>query len=156
MCPKNGVLARQFLALNNIQAEFISVAASCHSVEDTARVLGVEPGQVVKNICLVDSEERLYVTILRGDTRLDKDRLKILLGLPKLSMATKEQVLKLTGYPTGGVPPFGYVAKFILDEKVKETQFVYTGAEDDFALLKISVKALLDANGARIASIVQG
>lgn len=144
---------RQFVSLNNISAEFVSVDGSCHSVEDTARVLGVEPKQVVKNICLVDEQENLYVAILRGDTRLDKEKLKLLFNLSKLSMATREQVLKLTSYPAGGVPPFGYVAKFILDEKVKDMEFVYTGAGDDLALLKISVPELLRVNDALITSI---
>lgn len=145
---------KQFISQNNIQAEFVPVDGSCHSVEDTARVLGVEPRQVVKNICLVDETENLYIAILRGDTRLDKEKLKQLFKLSKLSMATKEQVLKLTGYPVGGVPPFGYVARFILDEKVKDMDFVYTGAGDDLALLKISVESLLIANNAAVASIV--
>lgn len=145
---------RQFVSLNIIPAEFVTVDGSCHTVEDTARVLGVEPKQVVKNICLVDERENLYVAILRGDTRLDKEKLKSTIGVSKLPMATKEQVLRLTSYPAGGVPSFGYVATFILDEKVKEMAFVYTGAGDDLALLKISVEALLAANKAVVASIV--
>ncbi len=144
---------RQFISLNNTPAEFVTVDGSCHTVEDTARVLGVEPKQVVKNICLVDERENLYIAILRGDTRLDKEKLKLIVGISKLSMATKEQVLKLTSYPVGGVPSFGYVATFILDEKVKEMNFVYTGAGDDLALLKISVEALLAVNDAKVASI---
>jgi Cys-tRNA(Pro) deacylase len=146
---------RRFVLSNNILAEFVPVDGSCHSVEDTARILGVEPKQVVKNICLVDERENLYVAILRGDTRLDKEKLKSLFNLSKLSMATKEQVLKLTGYPAGGVPPFGYVAAFVLDEKVKDMEFVYTGAGDDLALLKIFVQELLRVNSATVASVAR-
>ena len=64
-----------------------------------------------------------------------------------------EEVLLNTGYICGGVPSFGYKARFLVDEKVLEKEVVYTGGGSENSLIKISVKELIRANNAKVAKI---
>jgi Cys-tRNA(Pro)/Cys-tRNA(Cys) deacylase len=97
----------------------------------------------------------LIVAILKGEDRIDKTKLQQESGIEDLKMATSEQVLEKTGYPAGGVPSFGFPAKFLIDKKVLEKEFVYTGGGSEFSLVKVTPPILRAANAGRMADIRQ-
>jgi len=51
-----------------------------------------------------------------------------------------ESVLRITGYPAGGVPPFGHVTAvpILLDRAVVAWDMVFGGGGDDHTLLRIA------------------
>ena len=51
-----------------------------------------------------------------------------------------ESVLRITGYPTGGVPPFGHVTRVpvLLDVAVQRWETIYGGGGDDRTLLRVA------------------
>ncbi len=52
--------------------------------------------------------------------------------------------MRITGYPVGGVPPFGYPGRVtaLLDEAIRKWDVVYAGGGDDRTLLRIAVDEL--------------
>lgn len=60
--------------------------------------------------------------------------------------ATENEILEKTGYPCGGVPSFGYKATFIIDPKVMEKEFVYTGGGSEYSLVRITSRELKEIN----------
>ncbi|HOP09023.1 MAG TPA: YbaK/EbsC family protein, partial [Candidatus Methanofastidiosa archaeon] len=76
-----------------------------------------------------------------------------LLERDEVRLATQNEVMAMTGFPAGGVPPFGYDAVFLIDENVMERRAVWAGGGSDRALIKIrpqEIKRITDANVVRI------
>ena len=74
---------------------------------DAAAAIGVELGQIVKSLVfLVDG--RPVVALMSGSNRLDEDRLAAVAGGVKARRADANAAREATGFPIGGVPPFGH------------------------------------------------
>ena len=65
-------------------------------------------------------------------------------GKKKVKLADTATVLRLIGYPAGGVPPFGHAARVpvLLDAAVQRWEVVYGGGGDDPTLLRIAAAEL--------------
>jgi len=144
---------RKYILENSIDAEQFVYEDICHSAEDAAVAAGTTLENIVKNICLVDPEGNLIVAILKGDDKFDLKKITEFLSIKKLKTATPEQILEKTGYICGGVPSFSYPATFIIDTRVMESDFVFTGGGSQFSLVKISPEALKKANSGNIVDI---
>lgn len=145
---------KTYIHKHNIHCEQLIFTQSCHSVEDAMKASGAKKDEFVKNICMLDSTNRLIVGIIKGEDKLDLKKVAAALAIEdKLVFATLAQILEKTGYPCGGTPSFGYSAIFIIDEKVLEKEVVYSGGGSENSLLKIRPKELQKANSGKIASI---
>ena len=142
-----------FLQAKNIKGEHLSFNQSCHSVEDAATAANAATDDFVKNIGLIDSEGNLIVAIVKGEDRASMSRVEKALSIERPRMATPAEILQKTGYPCGGTPSFGYAAKFLIDERVMEKEFVYTGGGSEQSLVKISTKELQRANNGWIVRV---
>lgn len=77
------------------------------TAEDAARAIGCEVGQIVKSLVfLLDGAP--VVALVSGANRLDERRLAVALGGGAVARADADRVRAATGYPIGGVPPFGH------------------------------------------------
>ncbi len=74
---------------------------------DAARSIGVELGQIVKSLVFcVDGE--VVIALVAGDNRLDEAKLARCAGGRKAWREDADTVRDATGFPVGGVPPFGH------------------------------------------------
>lgn len=144
---------KQFIENNSIDAQHYSFSESCHSVEDAAKAVGAQIDDFVKNICLIDEENRVIVAIVKGEGRVSTSRVGKALDIQRPRIATQEEILEKTGYPCGGTPSFGFDGVFVVDEKVMEQSIVYTGGGSQQSLVKISPKELLLANNGLVTRI---
>ena len=142
-----------FLKQNNSSAEILTFDTSCHSVKEAADNLKVDPANLIKSICMIDSNDSLIVAIVRGNDRASSKRISKALSLEKLRVATPEEMLEKTGYPCGGTPPLGYQATFLIDTKVMENNVVYGGGGAEFFLVRIQTNELKKLNNAQIIKI---
>lgn len=142
-----------YIKSHRIQAELLRFNQSCHSVAEAAKAVGTSPENLVKNICLIDAEAKLIVAIVKGEDRVDPGQVGISLEIKAPRIATPAEILEKTGFPCGGVPSFGYSARFLIDPKVMEKTIVYTGGGSPNALVKITTEELLKANQGRIVRI---
>jgi len=138
---------------NNVDCEHLVFEKSCHSVEEAAETAGASPEDFVKNICMSDSQGNIIVAIVKGEDRAGSKRVAKALGIERPKTALPENILEKTGYPVGGVPSFGYEAVFVVDERVMEKDFVYTGGGSPNSLVKINTAELLSANGGVVARV---
>jgi len=137
---------------NGIGALHLHLSRSCHSAREAALAVGVDTESVVKTICLIDSG-KLIACVLCGNDRIDLSEMEKLLHTEKVKLATPHEILKRTGYPCGGVPPFGFEGKFVIDKKVMEKDVIYCGGGSESSLIKISPENLKKANEGIIAEI---
>jgi len=74
---------------------------------DAAAAIGVEVGQIVKSLIFaVDGE--VVLAYVSGANQLDEARLAAAAGGAKCSRVDADTVRQVTGFPIGGVPPFGH------------------------------------------------
>ena len=74
---------------------------------DAAVAIGVVVGQIVKSLVFgVDNE--IVMALVSGSNQLDEKKLAAAAGGSKCSRVDADAVRAATGYPIGGVPPFGH------------------------------------------------
>ena len=74
---------------------------------DAAMAIGVVVGQIVKSLVFgVDNE--IVMALVSGSNQLDEKKLAAAAGGLKCSRVDADAVRAATGYPIGGVPPFGH------------------------------------------------
>ncbi len=144
-----------YLQEQHIQAEHLSFDQPCHSVAEAARAVDASPQELVKNICLLDSDGQLITAIVKGEDRVSVSRIAKTLQKEGLRLATPAEILEKTGYPCGGAPSFGYQAMFLIDPKVMERETVFTGGGSETSLIKMRTEELVRANQGIILRIRQ-
>jgi prolyl-tRNA editing enzyme YbaK/EbsC (Cys-tRNA(Pro) deacylase) len=144
---------QSYLEEQHIQAEHLSFDQPCHSVEEAARAVNASPQELVKSICLLDSDDQLITAIVKGEDRVSVSRIAKTLQREGLRLANPDEILEKTGYPCGGTPTFGYQAMFLIDPRVMEREFVFAGGGSETSLIKISPAELARANQGTILRI---
>lgn len=142
-----------YIKLHRIDAELLRFNQSCHSVAEAAQAVGTTQDNLVKNICLIDADVNLIVAIVKGEDRVDPGQVGIALEIKAPRIATPAEILEKTGFPCGGVPSFGYSARFLIDPKVMGKAIIYTGGGSPNALVKIATAELVKANQGQIVKI---
>lgn len=150
MEPRTPADLALYIAGHGIAAEIVPVATETPTVPLAAAALGVSPAQIVKSL-LFEVRGAPLLVIARGDQLVDKKGLAARWGVGKkqVSLADAETVLRLTGYPVGGVPPFGYIVDVpvLLDQGIRELEVVYGGGGDDHTLLRVTPGELARVTG---------
>src|SRR5579884_3516817 len=144
---------RTYIEEQHIQAEHLSLNQPCHTVDQAARAVNATPQDLVKNICLVDTNGHLITAIVKGEDRVSTSRIAKILEKDVLRFATPAEILEKTGYPCGGTPSFGYQATFLIDPKVMEREIVFTGGGSETSLVKIQTEELVRANQGTVLRI---
>jgi prolyl-tRNA editing enzyme YbaK/EbsC (Cys-tRNA(Pro) deacylase) len=129
---------------------------STPTAELAARRIGVRVGQIAKSILVHGKDGRDRMIVLAGDRRLSSGRLKRLLGV-KARMATPEETLAATGFPPGGVCPFGVRGlEIFLDESLRDYEVIYPAAGTDASGVPTTFAQLLLVTGARPCEVSDG
>jgi len=77
------------------------------TAQDAAAAIGVEVGQIVKSLIFgVDGE--VVLAYVSGKNQLAEKKLAAAAGGAKCSRVDADAVRAATGFPIGGVPPFGH------------------------------------------------
>ena len=77
---------------------------------DAAAAIGVELGQIVKSLIFaVDGE--VVLAYVSGANQLDEKKLALAAGGLKCARVDADVVRQATGFPIGGVPPFGHTTQ---------------------------------------------
>lgn len=80
---------------------------SVSSLEDAANQRGQAPGQVVRSILFRVGEGQFVMALMAGPAQISWPILRKTLGQSRLTMATADEVLTVTGYRIGAVSPLG-------------------------------------------------
>ncbi len=140
-----------FIAQHGIAAELVVPPIETPTVAAAAAALGIEPEQVIKTLLFLVGAAPVLV-IASGAAPVDRGILAARFGVGKrqIKLADAETVARLTGYPVGGVPPFGHPAAILtlLDRAVTAWGVVYGGGGDERTLVRIAPGELAQVTGA--------
>lgn len=154
LTPEN---LRAYLAEQNIPAEIIFPGGPTPTVEAAARVLGVEPDQIVKSVVfLVDGTP--FIVYGCGMRRVDPEKLakRLNISVKKIRLADAQEVQELTGYAVGTVPPLGLKTPMpaFIDPAIQKYGMVYAGGGGLNALMKITPADLIRYSRAEVAPML--
>jgi Cys-tRNA(Pro) deacylase len=124
------------------------------TADDAARAIGVEVGQIVKSLVFLADGEPV-VALVSGRNQLDEARLAAAAGASTTGRATAEQVREATGYPVGGVPPFGHaraLATFV-DRDLLAYDVVWAAAGTPHLNFSIPPDELVRVSGGTVADL---
>jgi Cys-tRNA(Pro) deacylase len=90
-----------------IPYRFFSHPGPVHSVEQAARERGMQIDQVVRSIVFRLGEGEFVMVLAPGEHQINWPALRKYLQRSRLTLASEEEVLQVTGYKLGAVSPFG-------------------------------------------------
>lgn len=101
-----------------------------HSLEQAAIERGQRPSQVIRSILFRLTEELFIMVLVAGPGQIDWKTLRRTLGQSRLTMASEEEVWRMTGYQIGSVAPFGLSQpiRTLVDESVLAEEEVSLGS----------------------------
>lgn len=129
------------------------------TADDAARAIGVTVGQIVKSLIFRVGDD-VVVALVSGPNRLDERRLAAAAGRPDAPIARVDAdgVRAATGFPIGGVPPFGHPAPLptYVDEDLLAYDEVWAAAGTPRHVFPISPADLVRATHGRVARLAAG
>jgi len=108
------------LSARGIPFRLFSHPGPVRTLEQAAEERGQQPGQVIRSILFRLADDQFVLALAAGPEQISWGRLRAHLGVTRMTMATPEEVLQQTGYPTGAVGPFGLPAplRMLADDSV--------------------------------------
>jgi prolyl-tRNA editing enzyme YbaK/EbsC (Cys-tRNA(Pro) deacylase) len=143
------------LLQEGVPHEIVHLSVSSRTARRAAEALGVSVDEVVKSLVfLVD--ERPFLVLVPGEATVDTAALLREFGGEQVALARGEEVLRITGYRPGAVPPCGLDSSLtaVADPGVFAPEVVYCGGGTTTTMLKIrsaDLRALLEPRMAPIA-----
>jgi Cys-tRNA(Pro) deacylase len=119
------------------------------SLEQAATERGQRPAQVVRSILFRVSEGEYLLVLVAGPQQVDWKTLRRQVGTNRLTMADKDEVLAVTGYPIGAVGPFGLAQAIpiLVDETVWQEEWLSLGSGVHNVAIILKRQDLLSALG---------
>jgi Cys-tRNA(Pro) deacylase len=128
--------------------------STTRTAEDAAHQIGTEVRRIVKSLVFI-ADGRPALVLCCGDHRVSVKRLEDILPARSVRRATADEARAHTGFPIGGVPPFGHAQaiEVIADETMARFDTVWAAAGLPDAVFEIPVDDLERLTGARYAAI---
>jgi len=139
-----------------LEIEIRTFPEGTKTAADAAAAIGVEVGQIVKSLIFaVDGE--IVVAYVSGANRLDERRLAAAADGRKASRVDADAVRSATGYPIGGVPPFGHATplRVFVDEDLLAFDEVWAAAGTWNDVFPIAPDDLVRASGGTVSALAR-
>ena len=89
--------------------EVMVLNSSAKTASEAASSLGCEVGAIIKSL-LFKTENTFTLCLISGDKKASLNKIKAKLNIKDVSMASADEVKKITGYTIGGVSPIGHLS----------------------------------------------
>jgi prolyl-tRNA editing enzyme YbaK/EbsC (Cys-tRNA(Pro) deacylase) len=126
---------------------------------DAAAAIGCVEAQIVKSLIFgVTGSDELLLALVSGANRLDERRLADAAGVPGTRRADADAVRVATGFPIGGVPPFGHAQRLrvFVDPDLMVWDEVWAAAGTPRHVFALRPGELLAATGGTVVPLAAG
>jgi Cys-tRNA(Pro) deacylase len=135
-------------------------SAGTRTAADAAEAIGVELGQIVKALVFGvdgDVDGEVVVALVSGDNMLDERKLAKAAGAADAWREDADTVRETTGFPIGGVPPFGHrePLRVFVDEDLMTYDEVWAAAGTPHCNFPITPTALVRATGGAVCDLAR-
>ena len=124
---------------------------------DAAAAIGVHVGQIVKSLIFaVDGE--IVLAYVSGANQLDEKKLAHAAGGAKCARVDADTVYETTGFPIGGVPPFGHTThlRVFIDPDLLQYDEVWAAAGTWYDVFGIAPHKLVEASEGMVTDLRRG
>ena len=117
---------------------------SARTALEAASSLNCEVGAIVKSL-LFKTEKTYTLCLVAGDRRASLNKIKKMLNLKDVSMASADEVKNVTGFTIGGVSPVGHLNKLniYIDNSLERFEILYAAAGHPNCVFKIDYTNLI-------------
>jgi Cys-tRNA(Pro) deacylase len=129
-------------------------AEGTRTAADAALAIGVDLGQIVKSLVFcVDGE--VVVALVAGDNRLDEAKLARAAGGDEAWREDADTAREATGFPIGGVPPFGHrePLRIFIDQDLLAYDELWAAAGTSHHNFAIAPDTLVRATGGTVCDL---
>lgn len=142
---------QQYIDENGVAAELVHLPGDAPTVQAAADLLGVGPERIVKSVLLL-ADGCPVLVVANGLARIDVKRVARQRGVgkKKVKLASPDDTLKFTGYPAGGVPPFGHrqAIDCLIEPEVLNLDTVYGGGGEAEWVVRVAPDEIRRVTGA--------
>ena len=116
----------------------IVLKTSARTAIEAASSLGCEVGAIVKSL-LFKTENSFTLCLVAGDRKASIIKIKKILNIKDVSMASADEVKDVTGFTIGGVSPVGHLNKIdvFIDNSLKRFESLYAAAGHPNCVFKL-------------------
>ena len=134
----------------------IILETSARTAIEAASSLGCEVGAIVKSL-LFKTNDTFTLCLVAGDKKASLNKIKKILNIKDVSMASANEVKNVTDYSIGGVSPIGYYDKIniFIDNSLKRFTSVFAAAGHPNCVFKISFDDLKKITNGSIEDIIE-
>ena len=151
--PNYSEKLKLFLTSNNMQHRFIEFTEPVKTVEQAARKVQVD--KIAKSIVMIDSNGDPLLAIVPAQRKVSHRKIKIILAVKDVRLATADEVLRDSGYPVGGVSPFNNIKRVLLDSQVLKSETAIVGGGDVDKLIEVKTEDIVRILKPKIEDISQ-
>jgi Cys-tRNA(Pro) deacylase len=147
---------KAYMAQQHIAGEIVHLDVPTLTVETAAAAIGTKPEQIVKSL-LFRVRDGFALAVTCGTLPVEKRVLAWHYGVgrKKVDLADAETVQAVTGYPVGGVPPFGHRQSIptFLDLRVLNHKEVFAGGGGGSSLVRLNSEDILKFTRAEVLDL---
>ena len=146
------ILLKQF----NSNSEVIVLENSAKTALEAAKSLNCEVGAIVKSL-LFKTEQNFTLCLVAGDKKASLNKIKKILNMKDVSMASAEDVKNVTGFTIGGVSPIGHSNKIdiLIDLSLDRFKELFAAAGHPNCIFKISFENLSKITKGSVKDLVE-
>ncbi len=150
------IRAKKSLKQFNSDIKVIVLDQTARTANDAATALGCKVGAIVKSL-LFKAGDSFILCLVSGDKRCSLKKLKKILNEKNISMASPEDVKKVTGYTIGGVSPTGHLTqiKIFTDETLNRFFSIFAAAGHPNAVFEINFENLIALTSSEIKDLTE-
>jgi Cys-tRNA(Pro) deacylase len=121
---------------------------------DAAAAIGVTVGQIVKSL-IFGVDGQIVLACVSGSNQLDEAKLASAAGGRKCARVDADTVRQATGFPIGGVPPFGHThpLPIFIDPDLLQYDEVWAAAGTWHDVFGIEPHKLVEASGGMVVDL---
>ena len=144
----------KFIRLFDQNQKVIVLNSSARTASDAASSLGCEVGAIIKSL-LFKTDDTFSLCLIAGDKRVSLNKLKRIIDKKDVSMASADEVKKITGFTIGGVSPVGHINNLtlIIDSSLERFENLYAAAGHPNCVFKINFSNLKKITNGSIKNI---
>jgi prolyl-tRNA editing enzyme YbaK/EbsC (Cys-tRNA(Pro) deacylase) len=127
--PEDVERVAAFLRASAAEGRIEEFDAETATAADAARAAGCEPEEIVKSLVVL-GDGRPFLALIPGDRRADLEKIARAAGTASARIAKPDEVLALTGFAPGAVPPFPLpqMERILIDRLLLTSDGLWVGA----------------------------
>lgn len=153
---KNAQTVAAYGAARGVAVEPRSFPDSTRTAAEAAAVVGVEVARIVKSLVFGCGEEGgVVIALVNGAAMCDTDKLSTLCDGQRIGRLNADGVRAATGFPIGGVAPFGYPSPLpvFVDSALTGFDTVWAAAGTPNCNMELTPGDLIQLSGGTVADI---